>query len=547
MPTTRGGRETSPAKSTRSAKQLAAVEAGSSPSKPTRSTRQASPRKAASPAQPTRFSARLRSTSPFADPSAAPAPASSSSSTLSPIAEAATTTRASPRKRASPSKKGRSATPRSATPPTVSADSTEDQAPAAPSPSTLGMPSTDEIPELQQAEASVSTSTMSPAESGGRVEATEEAVEPVSTPNEQAEAAQESDAAPASLPTTVADLTSTNPIADTKPDVDNADDGHEQGPSRTPAASFSSSGSDSDSSSDASDSDSSSSDDSDSDSSSDDDDEEQGQAADLRALLEASAQSYKDRAQRPASSNGKAFGADEDVISFAEITGEVDLKGKGKAKEQLPLVDKVRAKLAATGKVPTAASTSAPPEPRLATTARVKNVDKHIDALDSGKLTGNPRARDAAKRPEISTAGRNWFDMPEFGASNSRLQAATKRSVVDAGKSSGSGGDARVATAEQLRKEVQAIRLRNALDPKRFYRGGAKDRGMPKYAQIGTIIASPLEPKSVMNRRERGRTVVEELIRDAEASAYAKRKFAESQERNASGRQGRGKRLRKHK
>lgn len=34
---------------------------------------------------------------------------------------------------------------------------------------------------------------------------------------------------------------------------------------------------------------------------------------------------------------------------------------------------------------------------------------------------------------------------------------------------------------------MQAIRLRNALDPKRFYKGGNKDKGMPKYAQVSTV------------------------------------------------------------
>jgi hypothetical protein len=43
---------------------------------------------------------------------------------------------------------------------------------------------------------------------------------------------------------------------------------------------------------------------------------------------------------------------------------------------------------------------------------------------------------------------------------------------------------ARGATAEEMRREVQAIRLRNAMDPKRFYRGGKADKGMPKFAQV---------------------------------------------------------------
>jgi len=43
--------------------------------------------------------------------------------------------------------------------------------------------------------------------------------------------------------------------------------------------------------------------------------------------------------------------------------------------------------------------------------------------------------------------------------------------------------------------------------------------------QLGRIVGSNLEPASSLSRQERGRNVVEELVKDAEASAYAKRKF----------------------
>jgi len=43
---------------------------------------------------------------------------------------------------------------------------------------------------------------------------------------------------------------------------------------------------------------------------------------------------------------------------------------------------------------------------------------------------------------------------------------------------------AQVMTPE-LKREVQAMRLRNALDPKRFYKGGAKDsKTMPEFFQV---------------------------------------------------------------
>ena len=38
----------------------------------------------------------------------------------------------------------------------------------------------------------------------------------------------------------------------------------------------------------------------------------------------------------------------------------------------------------------------------------------------------------------------------------------------------------------ELKREIQAMRLRNALDPKRFYKGGAKDnKALPEFFEIG--------------------------------------------------------------
>ena len=73
-----------------------------------------------------------------------------------------------------------------------------------------------------------------------------------------------------------------------------------------------------------------------------------------------------------------------------------------------------------------------------------------------------------------------------------------------------------------------AIRLRNALDPKRFYRSGAiTDKDIPKYAQLGRVIGGGLEPASTLTRKERASNVVGELVHDSEARSYSKRKFGE--------------------
>lgn len=124
------------------------------------------------------------------------------------------------------------------------------------------------------------------------------------------------------------------------------------------------------------------------------------------------------------------------------------------------------------------------------------------------------------------TTGPDWFDMPAPAE----------------------------ADLPRLYREVEALRLRNQLDPKRFYRKdegeGRGIKGLPKYftvnllfsakitgahylLQIGRIVEteSPFGGPSAENlpRNQRKRTLVDELIDDAEAKRYAKKKFNELQ------------------
>lgn len=118
--------------------------------------------------------------------------------------------------------------------------------------------------------------------------------------------------------------------------------------------------------------------------------------------------------------------------------------------------------------------------------------------------------------------------MPAFPGA--KFSGTGKDTRTETGKASFTGGDARAATEKEMRRQVTAIRLRNALDPKRFYRGSGgtgAEKGMPAFAQLGKIVGGGLEPSSVLTRKQRADTVVGELVRDAESVSYSKRKFGE--------------------
>ncbi|XP_055327206.1 deoxynucleotidyltransferase terminal-interacting protein 2-like [Paramacrobiotus metropolitanus] len=80
---------------------------------------------------------------------------------------------------------------------------------------------------------------------------------------------------------------------------------------------------------------------------------------------------------------------------------------------------------------------------------------------------------------------------------------------------------------DELKNDLRALRMRDALDPKRFYKPN-DTKGLPKYFQIGKIVDSPVDfYSSRIPKRQRKRTIVDELLQDAEFQRYRKRKAGE--------------------
>jgi len=82
---------------------------------------------------------------------------------------------------------------------------------------------------------------------------------------------------------------------------------------------------------------------------------------------------------------------------------------------------------------------------------------------------------------------------------------------------------------EELKRDLEIIQMRSALDPKRFYK--KPDSELPKYFQIGQIQDNAADfYNDRIPKKERKKTLVDELMSDAEFRKYNKRKYAEIQE-----------------
>lgn len=101
------------------------------------------------------------------------------------------------------------------------------------------------------------------------------------------------------------------------------------------------------------------------------------------------------------------------------------------------------------------------------------------------------------RKERAKTAGKQWFNMPA------------------------------PEMTEEVKHDLEVIQMRSALDPKHFYKKNDL-KVLPKYFQVGKVVNSPLDYYSArMTKKERKRTIVEELMADAEFSKYNKRKYKE--------------------
>ncbi|KAK0520086.1 dTDP-fucopyranose mutase [Tilletia horrida] len=291
----------------------------------------------------------------------------------------------------------------------------------------------------------------------------------------------------------------------------------------------------------------------------------------LAALLAASVQAHTAAAEASASktSSSNPFAGDEqqDLITFGADDEDDDGGEDDEDEDEEPATAADRIARERSGKddwqqIAKATLSGASSSRQPSTSNAQASADAAFDDLETGQGASaalSQRARKkAAKEARADSAGDAWFGMPRLipttssasapsnGAKLVDLTPAQRARALTAGhKNATVAADARSRTAAEIAREVQAIRLRNALDPKRFYRGARGDRAMalPEFAQIGTIVPDAHAPRQNLARSQRSinrGSVVEELLRDDTAKDYATRKFSELQDARGSWQAGKG-------
>ncbi|XP_056636246.1 deoxynucleotidyltransferase terminal-interacting protein 2 [Diorhabda sublineata] len=80
---------------------------------------------------------------------------------------------------------------------------------------------------------------------------------------------------------------------------------------------------------------------------------------------------------------------------------------------------------------------------------------------------------------------------------------------------------------DEVKRDLEILQMRSVLDPKHFYKKNDL-KVLPKYFQIGTVMDSPLDYyNNRLPKKERKKTLVDELMADMEFNKYNKRKYKE--------------------
>ncbi|XP_048005427.1 deoxynucleotidyltransferase terminal-interacting protein 2 [Leguminivora glycinivorella] len=160
-----------------------------------------------------------------------------------------------------------------------------------------------------------------------------------------------------------------------------------------------------------------------------------------------------------------------------------------------------------------------------------KSLRFHFEQLDleTGKLKSQLSVVDIDKemKKSVLKAGlEQQHRLPKYTVSAKKLRLIRKK---ERAKTKGPGWFDLPApeVTEELKNDLQVLKMRSVLDPKHFYKKNDMEV-LPKYFQVGTVMDSSLDHVNErLTRKQRKRTMVDELLADSEFQKYNKRKYKE--------------------
>nr|XP_033797432.1 deoxynucleotidyltransferase terminal-interacting protein 2 [Geotrypetes seraphini] len=153
------------------------------------------------------------------------------------------------------------------------------------------------------------------------------------------------------------------------------------------------------------------------------------------------------------------------------------------------------------------------------------DVEKQMpDSSTIKKMKEKKKNKELLQKSIISPDFEKRECVPPYSES---LRQLKKKRREERAKTTGDGwfGMKAPEMTEELKNDLKALKMRSAMDPKRFYKKNDRD-GFPKYFQVGTVVDNPVDfYHSRIPKKQRKRTIVEELLADSEFRRYNKKKY----------------------
>ncbi|RZC38928.1 deoxynucleotidyltransferase terminal-interacting protein 2 [Asbolus verrucosus] len=154
---------------------------------------------------------------------------------------------------------------------------------------------------------------------------------------------------------------------------------------------------------------------------------------------------------------------------------------------------------------------------------KVQNEKKNVlDDLQNSRID----VQEVLKKSVITPEFEKYHAAPPFEISEKILKKQRKKQA-ELTKGKKWYGLPATEMTEEVKRDLEVLQMRSVLDPKRFYKKNDL-KVLPKYFQIGKVLDSPLDYyNNRLTKKERKKTLVDELLADAEFNKYNKRKYKE--------------------
>ncbi|XP_012232413.1 deoxynucleotidyltransferase terminal-interacting protein 2 [Linepithema humile] len=149
-------------------------------------------------------------------------------------------------------------------------------------------------------------------------------------------------------------------------------------------------------------------------------------------------------------------------------------------------------------------------------TQEITHIRKDINPLDK-----------ILKKTVINPGFEQLHVVPPYELSKHQLELRKRREKRKQGTGAGWFNMRAPQITSEIRHDLEVLRMRSALDPKHFYKKNDMT-ALPKHFHIGKVIDSPMDfYSSRLTNSERKKTIVDELMADADFKKYNKRKYKE--------------------